>query len=699
MELYILSHCRFADKALLQKAWNFYQQQQMTMPFIDFLLSKNIIDREQHKLMLSVRSILQNKSLEPKYLAHYVEKYLQLRPQMSLHDWLAKQQVIDHSPTKEITTPPQVGRYKIVSKIGSGGMGDVFKAFDPYIKRYVAIKTMHCNRSSQRFLREIEACGKLNHPHIVNIFDCGQQENICYFVMDFIEGQTLHEKIASGITIEETLSLIEKIARALGYAHRMGIIHRDIKAKNILVDRDGEPRIVDFGLVKMQHVDELTRQNQIVGSIYYMSPEQIDSGLGEISPQTDIYSLGVVMYHALSGMLPFSGNSQVEVMNLIVNSPTPLLSDVKNDIKSQVEKVCRKAMAKEIGNRYGSAEEFAASIANLKSTPRSSRVKRSPHVPAKKQALVALLVLVLLMCSFFIFTMSTSKITFPTISYKNVAILKEEPYFLTAKDRITIRNHSQSYIYFFARKNGKIFTLDQYFVSPQTQELQILAKEVNYHEDWLLLPSHNKLSIDKIERVISSFASRGIKTKKIGSYTPQQKISWRIYGIGEDFTQTLLGSFSISPEPFLVDFFVRGKQQPLFQPLSKIEYVTEGDQLQLRIFAHKKNDYLSIFFKDSKGEVGYLFPEEGSVTRPFASYSKNKNMIYIPDKYQGFEFDHHAGKEHIIVFFQETPIDNERIVAWLHNVSIPLSPQNELSLSKLCSDFKIITITHKTSEQ
>lgn len=699
MELYILSHCRFADKVVLQKAWSFYQQQQMTMPFIDFLLSKNIIDRQQHKLMLSVRSILQNKSIEPKHLAHYIEKYLQLSPSISLHDWLAQQNVIDLSPTEEITTPPQIGRYKIVSKIGEGGMGDVFKAFDPYIKRYVAIKTMHANRSSQRFLREIEACGKLNHPHIVNILDCGQQQQICYFVMDFIEGQTLHDKIASGMTTNETLELIEKIARALGYAHRMGIIHRDIKAKNILIDSEGQPRIVDFGLVKMQNADELTKQNQIVGSVYYMSPEQIDPNLGEILPQTDIYSLGVVMYQALSGVFPFSGHSQIEVLNHIVNTTPPPLSSVNSNINSQVEKVCMKAMAKEIHARYSSGDEFADSIASLRNTPRRNTRSRRQHAPRKRHTLAIAVVIALVVASLFIVTTSTSKISFPTIAYKNVAILKEEPYFLTAKDEITIRNNNHSYMYFFARKNGKIFTLDQYFITPQTKTLQILAKEVTYHEDWLLLSSHHKLSISKIERVVSTFAARGLKTKKINSYTPQQKISWRIYGIGEDFTQTLLGSFSISPEPFIVDLFVRRKRQPLFEPLSKINYVSEGDQLQLRIFAHKKNYHLSIFFKDSKGEVGCLFPEESTKTQAFSAYSKDQEMIYIPGKYQGFEFDHYAGNEHIIVFFQETPIDNQRILAWLHNISIPLSPQNELSLSKLCSDFKITTITHKTSEQ
>ncbi|WP_372369383.1 protein kinase [Candidatus Uabimicrobium sp. HlEnr_7] len=694
MELYILIQCQFADKAVLHKAWQIYQQYQKTMSFIDFLLSKNIINSKQQKLMLSVQSILQNKLLEPKHLANYVTKYLQLRPSVSLYDWLIQQNILQHSPTKLIDSPSTVGRYKIIKKIGQGGMGDVFKAFDPYIKRHVAIKTMHSNRSSQRFLREIEACGKLQHANIVNIFDCGQQQNICYFVMDFIEGQTLCELIKQDLPIEKALILVEKIARALDYAHKMGVIHRDIKAQNILIDKEQQPHIVDFGLVKMENASELTKQNQVIGSVYYMSPEQIDSNWGEVSPRSDIYSLGVVMYQVLGGILPFSGQTQIEVMNRIMNVPPLSLRSIQKNISVEIEKICMKAMSKKIDERYDSAGQFADSIAALRDKPRISKRRMKKERPTTKYLSIALgaLIIISVISGFLI----KHKIVFPAITYRNANILTKEPYFLTAKDQITIRNVNNSYIYFFARKNGKIFTLDNYFVTPKNKVLQISAKEVTHHEDWLILPSHNKLPLKKIERVMSSFATRGLKTKKMGSYTSQQKIVWRIYGINENFTQTLLGSFSISPEPFAIDFMVRRKGQSMFEPISKIDHVVEGDQLQIRIFAHKKNHHLSMFFKDSKGEVGCIFPTENALqTESFSTYSKNKNMIYIPNKYEGFEFDEHVGKENILLFYQETAIDNQKLIAWLHNLPIPLSRDDQKSLSKLCTDFKTITILHK----
>ena len=223
------------------------------------------------------------------------------------------------------------GKYLLLEEIARGGMGVVYKAKQKDVKRIVALKVMkHIDsfdrKKLARFQHEIATAGKLNHPNIVAIYDAGEINNTYYFTMEFIKGKTLLEVIeAKKISTNASLRIIEKIARAVHYAHQEKIIHRDLKPANIILDSKYEPHITDFGLAKDTTSDKrLTQTGQAIGTPFYMSPEQVEAK--QVGSETDIYSLGVMLYQALTGKLPFSADSLVELYSKILTEVPPPLS-------------------------------------------------------------------------------------------------------------------------------------------------------------------------------------------------------------------------------------------------------------------------------------------------------------------------------------------------------------------------------------
>jgi serine/threonine-protein kinase len=273
-----------------------------------------------------------------------------------------------------------LGRYKIVSEIGQGAMGVVYKAVDPIIDRTVAIKTINLNLSRQeleeyeaRFQQEIKAAGRLNHPNIVTIYDVGKTEQVAYMAMEFLEGQELKDMIASGNlpASEQVVDIISQVADGLWFAHQQDIVHRDVKPSNIMVLKGGIAKITDFGIARLPNSAVKTMTGLILGSPRYMSPEQV---IGKtIDARSDIFSLGVVLYEALTGIAPFDGDNVNAIMYATVNTTPPPPSSHNRLLPPMLDLIAAKAMAKLLEDRYQSIKEFADDLREVRRQMDASR--------------------------------------------------------------------------------------------------------------------------------------------------------------------------------------------------------------------------------------------------------------------------------------------------------------------------------------
>ncbi|HXZ49279.1 MAG TPA: serine/threonine-protein kinase [Usitatibacter sp.] len=266
-----------------------------------------------------------------------------------------------------------LGRYKIIAEIGQGAMGVVYKAVDPIIDRTVAIKTINLNLSRQeleeyeaRFQQEIKAAGRLNHPNIVTIYDVGKTDQVAYMAMEFLEGQELKDMIASGNlpSADQVVDIIAQVADGLWFAHQQDIVHRDVKPSNIMVLRGGIAKITDFGIARLPNSAVKTMTGLILGSPRYMSPEQV---IGKaIDARSDIFSLGVVLYEALTGIAPFDGDNVNAIMYATVNTTPPPPSSHNRGLPPMLDLICAKAMAKLLEDRYQTIKEFADDLREVR---------------------------------------------------------------------------------------------------------------------------------------------------------------------------------------------------------------------------------------------------------------------------------------------------------------------------------------------
>ncbi|HEY0664588.1 MAG TPA: protein kinase [Gallionella sp.] len=262
----------------------------------------------------------------------------------------------------------QLGRYEIVRVLGSGAMGVVYEANDSKLHRRVAIKTIiksamvddaQAADYSERFMREAQAVARLNHPNIVTVYDFGEEGDIAYFVMEFIQGHELKEHLDSGVqfALPKSLGLMIDLLGALDYAHSHGIVHRDIKPANIMLDQTGRLKLTDFGVVKMIDKQDGTQAGTMVGTPGYMSPEQI---LGtSVSPRSDIFAAGVVLYQLLTWKKPFTGEGVFTIQQKIVNEDHVPPSTLNASLPLFLDQVVSKALAKKPEDRYTRASEFA----------------------------------------------------------------------------------------------------------------------------------------------------------------------------------------------------------------------------------------------------------------------------------------------------------------------------------------------------
>lgn len=267
----------------------------------------------------------------------------------------------------------QVGRYRLEEKLGEGGMAEVYRAFDLRLKRQVAIKfirgeafdPVQFGHVLRRFEYEAEAMARLSHPNIVDVYDFGEHEGVPFIVMKYFPGGSLRQYQQRPLPLDEALRLALPVARALDYAHTAGVVHRDIKPANILLNERGEPVIADFGVAKllqMESATQLTATGVGVGSPEYMAPEQWE---GVVSPQTDIYALGVVLFELLCGKKPYTASSPLGVLKRQLSEPLPRVSSYRPDLPADVETVLFKALAKEPQDRYPSMGDFIAALEAL----------------------------------------------------------------------------------------------------------------------------------------------------------------------------------------------------------------------------------------------------------------------------------------------------------------------------------------------
>ncbi|HWC48733.1 MAG TPA: PASTA domain-containing protein [Solirubrobacterales bacterium] len=255
-------------------------------------------------------------------------------------------------------------RYRVLRRIGSGGMADVWLAEDTHLQRQVALKVLHSRYLQDpdfiaRFQREAESAAGLQHPNIVAVFDRGQDDGINYIAMRYVEGPTLKELIERGLTPEQAVALVRQVLEGARFAHRNGIVHRDLKPQNVIVDEEGKAVVTDFGIARAG-VSEITQTGSVMGTPQYLSPEQAQGF--EVTGVSDLYSIGVILYEALTGRVPFEGESAVAVAMKQVAETPQRPSSINPQVSPALDAVVMRALEKEPGNRFQSADAFIAAL-------------------------------------------------------------------------------------------------------------------------------------------------------------------------------------------------------------------------------------------------------------------------------------------------------------------------------------------------
>jgi predicted Ser/Thr protein kinase len=279
---------------------------------------------------------------------------------------------VRHTPLPEV-----FGRYRILRRLGRGGMGTVYLAQDTQLDRPVALKVPHFAATDgpkvlERFYREARAAATLSHPNICPAYDVGEVNGTHYLTMAYVEGKPLSEYLQPGKSVaqRQAAALVRKLALALHEAHARGVIHRDLKPANVMINQRREPIIMDFGLARRLNKEgvRLTKAGSIVGTPAYMAPEQVSGDGSQVGPGCDIYSLGVILYELLTGRLPFDGPLTAVLVQVLTQAPVPP-SKHRPDLDAGLEAICLKAMAKKIEERHASMSEFAQALADYLRSP------------------------------------------------------------------------------------------------------------------------------------------------------------------------------------------------------------------------------------------------------------------------------------------------------------------------------------------
>src|SRR6266480_1902274 len=289
---------------------------------------------------------------------------------------------------KELEAHTTLSHYRIVSKIGAGGMGEVYLAEDTKLDRKVALKILPAEVASnrermERFIREAKSAAALSHPNIAQIFEIGEHDGTHFIAMEFIDGQTLREKIHRERTeLRKLLRYLQHVAEGLVKAHAAGIVHRDLKPDNVMITREGHAKILDFGLAKLVErppmsgadssevatavMPQHSTPGAIMGTVGYMSPEQAQGKTKEIDPRSDIFSFGCILFEAATGKKPFEGESVIKSLHMVVYEPAPSLADLNPSAPPELQRIVRRCLAKDADERYQSIKEVAIELKELR---------------------------------------------------------------------------------------------------------------------------------------------------------------------------------------------------------------------------------------------------------------------------------------------------------------------------------------------
>ena len=283
-----------------------------------------------------------------------------------------------------------LGRYQVEKELGKGAMGVVYLGKDPKIGRVVAIKTLALSQefegdalddARERFFREAETAGRLQHQNIVTIFDAGEEHDLAYIAMEFLKGKDLVGFCKEGhlLPVPLVLSIIARVAQALAYAHGQNVVHRDIKPANIMYERESDTvKVTDFGIARITDSSR-TKTGLVLGTPSFMSPEQIAGK--KVDGRSDLYSLGVMLFQMLTGMLPFRGDSMAALMYNIANTPAPDIRLARQDLPAKVASIVALALEKHVEKRYQNGEQLAADLrsVSVESTP-TARLPAAPTI-------------------------------------------------------------------------------------------------------------------------------------------------------------------------------------------------------------------------------------------------------------------------------------------------------------------------------
>jgi len=282
------------------------------------------------------------------------------------------------------------GRYRVLNRLGSGGMADVYCAEDTHLGRQVALKVLYRRFAQdaefvERFKREAQSAAGLTHPNVVNVFDRGEHDGTYYIAMEYLPGRTLKEVVGErGVLDQESVIDIGiQILRAASFAHRRGVVHRDLKPHNVMLDDGGNAKVTDFGIARAG-ASEMTEAGSIMGTAQYLSPEQAQGQLA--TPQSDLYSVGIILYELLTGRLPFDGESAVAIAVQHLNDPPTPISSLRPDVAPELEAAVMRALAKDPAARWADADEFIRALegarAGLATQPLGQDTAAFAPVPA-----------------------------------------------------------------------------------------------------------------------------------------------------------------------------------------------------------------------------------------------------------------------------------------------------------------------------
>jgi serine/threonine-protein kinase len=361
----------FQGQGQLDMAFDYYRKCPVDDTLLDNLYNL-ALDFERKRQFNKAESVF-------RYMAGHNPKFRDLGERLSRAKQLSETMIFGGTPTHPGgtmllgpgTEKPMLGRYQVERELGKGAMGVVYQGRDPKIGRVVAIKTMALAQEFEadeladvkaRFFREAETAGRLNHPNIVTIFDAGEEHDLAYIAMEFLKGRDLVPFTKQGdlLPVEQVVSIIARVADALGYAHRQNVVHRDVKPANIMYELESDTvKVTDFGIARITDASK-TKTGMVLGTPSYMSPEQLAGR--KIDGRSDLFSLAVSLYQLLSGRLPFDGESMAQLMFKIANEPAPDILGLEPRLPPTLAAFLERALAKEADARFQTGEAFAQAL-------------------------------------------------------------------------------------------------------------------------------------------------------------------------------------------------------------------------------------------------------------------------------------------------------------------------------------------------